>query len=155
MLIPVVSSSCFSFILFKLPYFLPPLNAYYDSNLPSIKLYLCDFERAICNLIDNSLYSLKQKQQNNPNYVPKLLITTKQLESQVELTIEDNGEGIKPEDEKKVFEEFYTTKGDQGTGLGLYIVKEIIEGEHGGKLTLTTKWQEFCRLSITIPTSLT
>ncbi len=127
----------------------------YDSNLPSIKLYLCDFERAICNLIDNSLYSLKQKQQNNPNYVPKLSITTKQLESQVELTIEDNGEGIKPEDEKKIFEEFYTTKGDQGTGLGLYIVKEIIEGEHGGKLTLTTKWQEFCRLSITIPTSLT
>lgn len=54
---------------------------------------------------------------------------------------------IKPE----FFEEFYTTKGCQGTGLGLFIVKQIIEGKHGGKLTLETEWGEFTRFTITIP----
>ena len=126
----------------------------YDFNLPLIKLYRYDFERAICNLIDNSLFSLKKKWENHPDYSPKLLIMAKYLDGQVELIVEDNGLGIEPEDEKEVFQEFYTTKGDQGTGLGLFIVKEIIEGKHDGKLTLTTKWQEFCRFTITIPTSL-
>ncbi len=123
----------------------------YTTNLRKVQLYRLDFERALCNLIDNSLYSLKQKHDKNPDFCPKLSLTTKQLGELFEVIIEDNGEGINPEDEKKVMEEFYSTKGIEGTGLGLFIVKQIIEGQHGGKLTLLTKWQEFCRITITIP----
>ena len=123
----------------------------YDPNLPPVQLYRSDFERAICNLIDNSFYSLKQKQTSNPDFSPRLWLTTKKLDEQVQIILEDNGEGIAPEDEGEVFEEFYSTKGDEGTGLGLFLVKQIIEGKHNGRLNLQTKWGEFTRITISIP----
>ncbi len=123
----------------------------YDSEQILTQLYVLDFERAICNLIDNSLYSLKQKQIQLPDFSPQLFISIKQPDKQVQIIIEDNGEGIKPQDAERVFEEFYTTKKSQGTGIGLFIVKQIIEDYHNGKLTLETSWGEFTRLTITIP----
>ena len=123
----------------------------YDDHLPPVQLYRSDFERAVCNLIDNSLYSLKQKQTRHPDFVPQLLLTTKKLDDeQVQVIVEDNGEGIAPEEEKKIFEEFYSTKGEEGTGLGLFIVKQIIEGKHEGQLALETKLGEFTRITITL-----
>ena len=129
------------------------LHTDYDSNLTKIQLYRSEFERALCNLIDNSLYSLMQKKTKNPDFLPRLSITTKLLNEQVQVIIEDNGEGIKPEEENKVFEEFYSNKGLEGTGLGLFIVKQIIEGKHDGSLRLETEWGEFARIMITLPLS--
>jgi two-component system, NtrC family, nitrogen regulation sensor histidine kinase NtrY len=51
----------------------------------------------------------------------------------VRITIEDNGTGL-PEDRARLFEPYVTTR-EKGTGLGLPIVKKIIE-EHGGTLSL-------------------
>ncbi len=120
-----------------------------DDEIPT-QLYLSDFERAICNLINNSLYSLKQKQIINPKFTPRLSLSVEQLERQLRIIIEDNGEGIKPEDESKIFEEFYTTKGNQGTGIGLFLVKQIIEEQHQGTLTLETSYGDFARFIITL-----
>jgi len=47
------------------------------------------------------------------------------------LTVADTGTGISPETLAKIFEPFYTTKGVAGTGLGLWIGKEILERHHG------------------------
>jgi signal transduction histidine kinase len=47
------------------------------------------------------------------------------------LTIADTGSGMSPETLTKLFEPFYTTKGITGTGLGLWISKEIVERHHG------------------------
>jgi PAS domain S-box-containing protein len=47
------------------------------------------------------------------------------------LTIADTGTGMSPETVSKAFEPFYTTKGIGGTGLGLWISKEIVERHHG------------------------
>ncbi len=47
--------------------------------------------------------------------------------------VEDNGRGIPEEVQKRIFEPFYSTKGDLGNGLGLYISKEIME-RHGGAI---------------------
>jgi PAS domain S-box-containing protein len=47
------------------------------------------------------------------------------------LTIADTGSGMSPETLTKLFEPFYTTKGIAGTGLGLWISKEIVERHHG------------------------
>ncbi len=47
------------------------------------------------------------------------------------LTVADTGLGVSPEHQKKIFDAFYTTKGIGGTGLGLWVSKEIIERHHG------------------------
>ncbi len=51
------------------------------------------------------------------------------------IVIADTGGGITPEHRKKLFEPFYTTKQDVGTGLGLWVSQEIVR-KHGGSITL-------------------
>lgn len=64
-------------------------------------------------------------------------VRTRQLGKQVELVIADTGSGFSPEIMANAFEPYVTTK-PKGTGLGLPIVKKIIE-EHGGKITLSNQ----------------
>ena len=51
--------------------------------------------------------------------------------NRVELSIADEGPGIDPEIKDHLFEPFVTTKGERGTGLGLWIVKGIVENHRG------------------------
>jgi signal transduction histidine kinase len=60
------------------------------------------------------------------------------LHGWVRILIADTGTGIPPEMIRSIFEPFVTTKGEKGTGLGLWIVKGIIHN-HGGKLSLRSK----------------
>ena len=56
------------------------------------------------------------------------------------LTVADTGTGMSPAVAKKIFEAFYTTKGISGTGLGLWVSKEIVS-RHQGKLTVRSTQQ--------------
>jgi signal transduction histidine kinase len=56
----------------------------------------------------------------------------------VSLTVRDNGHGMAPETLLSIFQPFFTTKGDLGNGLGLYISKEIAE-RHGGSLKVKSE----------------
>ena len=49
----------------------------------------------------------------------------------LEVMVSDNGVGIPPEDLQKIFDPFYTTKGQKGTGLGLAVVWGIIDNHNG------------------------
>lgn len=67
-----------------------------------------------------------------------LKLTIEQLDGQAVITIADMGPGIPQEIQKRVFDQFFTTKPKgEGTGLGLYISKKIIE-EHGGTIQMTS-----------------
>ncbi|MEO1640353.1 MAG: PAS domain-containing sensor histidine kinase [Pseudomonadota bacterium] len=68
------------------------------------------------------------------NYRPEIQLRMIPGERDVTIKISDNGIGL-PEDRARLFEPYVTTRGE-GTGLGLPIVKKIIE-EHGGSLTLS------------------
>ncbi len=57
------------------------------------------------------------------------------------LTVADTGTGISPEQQKKIFEAFYTTKGIGGTGLGLWISREIAE-RHQGAISFHSSQQQ-------------
>jgi len=56
----------------------------------------------------------------------------------VNITVSDHGCGITPEAQEKLFQPFFTTKGEQGTGLGLWVSQGIIQ-KHGGTITLNTR----------------
>jgi signal transduction histidine kinase len=56
----------------------------------------------------------------------------------IELCIGDDGIGMTPETVRQLFQPFFSTKGDLGNGLGLYISHEIVE-RHGGELQVTTE----------------
>jgi PAS domain S-box-containing protein len=53
----------------------------------------------------------------------------------VVLTVEDDGAGIEPKDLPKVFDAFFTTRTTVGTGIGLFVAKQFVEG-HGGRISI-------------------
>lgn len=61
--------------------------------------------------------------------------------------VSDNAGGMDPETQRRIFEEFYTTKGVAGTGLGLAVVDKIVN-KHGGKIELETAPGEGCTFRI-------
>jgi signal transduction histidine kinase len=69
----------------------------------------------------------------------------------VEVTITDDGAGIPPEAVEHIFEPFFTTKeAGRGSGLGLMVVKDIVE-EHGGELSVTTTEGEGTTFTLRFP----
>jgi len=89
-------------------------------------------EEVLFNLVVNACQALKKCEH-------KGLIKIKVGESTggVDIWISDNGPGLTTEQERKLFEPFYTTK-EEGTGLGLYIAKRLIE-KNNGRLSVTSK----------------
>ncbi len=91
--------------------------------------------QALTNLIKNAgeaIETLKEKGAP-PDLDPQIHVTVSAVPRGCQITISDNGIGL-PEDRARLFEPYVTTR-DEGTGLGLPIVKKIIE-EHGGTLAL-------------------
>ena len=91
--------------------------------------------QALNNLIKNAGEAIESYGKKNGEKVlnPQIHVAVTDCENSYEITIADNGIGL-PEDRARLFEPYVTTR-DEGTGLGLPIVKKIIE-EHGGSLNL-------------------
>jgi signal transduction histidine kinase len=68
----------------------------------------------------------------------------------VDLVVGDNGVGMSEEVQKKIFQAYYSTKGDLGNGLGLYITQEIIE-KHGGKVMVESELGRGTRIRVRLP----
>ncbi len=64
--------------------------------------------------------------------------------------VADNGKGIPPEIQERLFEPFYSTKGDLGNGLGLYISREIVE-RHGGHITVDSTVGTGTTMRVSLP----
>jgi two-component system nitrogen regulation sensor histidine kinase NtrY len=91
--------------------------------------------QALTNLMKNAGEAIDEyKEKSKPGHKGEIHIALTQGTDRVQITIADNGAGL-PEDRSRLFEPYMTTRA-KGTGLGLPIVKKIIE-EHGGTLTLT------------------
>lgn len=110
------------------------------SDIPSQEM-IGDIDRtmisqALTNLIKNAgeaIESLKEKGAPE-GFQPEIRVNIERLEDMAVISIADNGIGL-PEDRARLFEPYVTTR-EKGTGLGLPIVKKIID-EHGGTLTLS------------------
>jgi len=92
--------------------------------------------QALTNLIKNAgeaIETLEEKKGFPDGYTGRVHVAMEVSEGLATITISDNGIGL-PEDRSRLFEPYVTTR-EKGTGLGLPIVKKIIE-EHGGTLAL-------------------
>jgi nitrogen fixation/metabolism regulation signal transduction histidine kinase len=80
---------------------------------------------------------------------PRIVIKTEPAGEAAKITITDNGCGFPAELMKRAFEPYVTTK-PKGTGLGLVIVKKIVE-EHGGKIEIGNVAPQGARIAVTLP----
>jgi len=86
--------------------------------------------QVISNLIMNSIYGMPK------GGTLSMSVSDTQVPSEgVVVTVADNGVGIAPEALPKVFDAFFTTRSTLGTGIGLFIAKQFVEG-HGGKISI-------------------
>ncbi|MBI5262551.1 MAG: GAF domain-containing protein [Bradyrhizobium sp.] len=124
-----------------------------DPDAGIIDLYPQEITRVFLNLISNGFYSAtRRKEAAGNSFEPTLRATTKNLGTEVEIRIRDNGTGIAPEVKEKMFNPFFTTKpAGEGTGLGLSMSHDIIVKQHGGKIDVDTEPGVFTEFIITLP----
>ncbi len=93
------------------------------------------------NILKNALDNFKEKGIKNPT----IMIESKDSDSGVMISLCDNGGGIPQEVIKKIFDPYFSTKDEKnGTGLGLYMSKTIVEEHHDGKLSAQNRDDGVC-----------
>jgi two-component system nitrogen regulation sensor histidine kinase NtrY len=118
----------------------------FESESPEIisKIDRTQLIRIITNLVKNAIQSIPEQQERKTVFV-----TVKKDDNNVLITVKDNGIGIKPEDISRIFEPKFTTK-NSGMGLGLGIIKNIIEN-YKGTITFETEYGKGTRFTVSLP----
>lgn len=125
----------------KLKYGVEVIREY--GELPHICAYGGELNQVWTNLIDNAIDAMNGK--------GHLRIRTAQEGDRVLVEITDDGSGIPAEIQPRIFDQFFTTKEvGKGTGLGLDIVRRLVEGQHKGSVHLESKPGE-TRFQVRIP----
>ncbi|NET36354.1 MAG: HAMP domain-containing histidine kinase [Cyanothece sp. SIO1E1] len=129
------------------------IDTEYDASMGQVDLVASDMSRALINIIENAYYALHAKHAKlNQTFVPTLEVKTQRKNSSVEICIRDNGFGITPEIEEKIFSPFFTTKPPgEGTGLGLSLAHDIVVGQHQGTLSVEVDLGSYTEFIITLP----
>ena len=97
----------------------------------------------ITNLITNSIQAKKENEEL------EIKVTVENIYKKVKIIVEDNGIGIPKDKIAQIFEPNFTTK-TSGTGLGLSMVKKMIE-DYDGEITLTSEENVFTKFTINLP----
>jgi two-component system, NtrC family, sensor kinase len=116
-------------------------------------VYPQEITRVLLNLISNGFYAATQRARvTGDGFEPKLKAVTRNLGDRVEVRIRDNGTGIPPDIQEKIFNPFFTTKpAGEGTGLGLSISHDIVVKQHGGTIEVVTEPGSFTEFIIKLP----
>lgn len=91
-----------------------------------------DLKQVIMNIVVNGKDSIVQRKDTEPELKGQIGIKIdNHRDERIIITITDNGTGLSEETLRKIFEMHYTTKGSQGTGIGMYMAQMIIEKMNG------------------------
>ncbi|MBN4001628.1 ATP-binding protein [Nostoc sp. LPT] len=120
-------------------------------DIPTIEGFSSSLYQVFMNILNNALDALEE--QHNTQDKPRITIATElQDKNWVVVRIADNGSGIAPETQEKIFEMFFTTKPTGvGTGMGLSISHQIIAEKHGGRLTCKSEVGSGTEFIISLP----
>jgi C4-dicarboxylate-specific signal transduction histidine kinase len=113
-------------------------------NLPPIQADKIQLEQVFINLIGNARDALEGCDNRH------ITISTQTQSSNILIKFADNGEGIAPDKLPYIFDPLVTDKEKTGTGMGLYIVSEIIEA-YDGKITANSQPNKGTRFLMTFP----
>lgn len=120
----------------------PSLNTYFTGNLTR-------FRQLIINLLSNAIEAYPKDPRAAVKDRP-VVINITDNEKELVITVADHGKGISRTHKKKIFDPFYTTK-SSGSGIGLFIVKQITESDFGGKIDLRSDKKSGTTFVITLP----
>jgi PAS domain S-box-containing protein len=100
----------------------------------------------LSNLVSNAIDACQMSDRPHCDIV----VRCREEEEQIIFEVEDHGCGIDYDVKQKLFTNFFTTKGDRGTGLGLLVTRKITQ-EHGGKIQMQTVPGESTRFQMVFP----
>ncbi len=132
----------------------------YQDGIPKVMVIPQDLSRAVLNLMNNACYAVWKKSQSASDYQPRIDVKVAMTAPSqqggepgiITVTISDNGEGMSPDVQQRLYDNFFTTKPvGEGTGLGMGITRDIIEEKHGGHLSFTTEQGQGTSFTFTIP----
>ncbi len=120
-------------------------------DIPNIEGFSSSLYQVFMNIINNALDALEEQHNTQDN--PQITIATElQDKNWVVVRIADNGSGIAPETQEKIFEMFFTTKPTGvGTGMGLSISHQIVVEKHGGRLICKSEVGSGTEFTISLP----
>ena len=119
----------------------------YDSTLPKILAYGSELNQVWTNLLDNAIDAISE--------TGVIEIATACNLDHIQVQITDSGSGIPTDVQSRIFEPFFTTKTvGKGSGLGLEMVRRIVDNRHRGSITFTSKPGE-TRFTVSLPLSST
>jgi signal transduction histidine kinase len=98
----------------------------------------------ITNLVKNAIQAIPDQKENK-----SIEVRVEQNIKTVVITVKDNGIGIKENDQDRIFEPKFTTK-NSGMGLGLSIIKNIIEN-YKGSITFETQYGQGTTFTVSLP----
>ena len=118
----------------------------FEKDAPEIisKIDRTQLIRIITNLVKNAIQSIPEQQENKA-----ISVKVKKVSDNVLIIVKDNGIGIQPKDINRIFEPKFTTK-SSGMGLGLGIIKNIIEN-YKGTITFDTEFGKGTTFTVSLP----
>lgn len=118
-----------------------------DNGIPEFLFNYDGIERALTNLLSNAI---KYSPDNG-----EIKVNLTKTDNNAEITVTDQGCGIAPEFQKKIFDRFYRVENNihtvKGTGLGLHLVKQTIEKYHNGKVFVNSAVGQGSTFGIILP----
>lgn len=104
-------------------------------------------QQAMVNILENGIEACAD---NLPSKDSHIQFHAKVQPEKVLFTIQDNGPGMRKDDLKHIFTIFFSSKGNKGTGLGLYIANKVV-GRHRGEIKVNSTLDKGTRFLIKIP----
>lgn len=111
---------------------------------PSVKANRVKLQQVLLNLLKNAAHAIQNTADG------KIVLTLSATDRDASIVVSDNGCGMSPDVAARIWDPFFTTKGEEGTGLGLDITKSIIEA-HGGTIDCESAPQQGATFTIRMP----
>lgn len=125
------------------------------NSIPKIHGNMTQLEEVFFNFIDNAYDATVERRTllKEEGYRGKITVSAKAKDGALEIIVQDNGMGIKDEQNEKIFTPFFTTKTSsrKGTGLGLYVIRRIITDTHKGKISFESQYKVGTRFILELP----